>query len=265
MKIIKLLGNGTFGSVFLYQIEEKLYAVKRVVNSNISQNEILYHTIVNGHPNIIGLNNTVVEEDNTYIVLDYAEKGDLFKYIKDVKVLNEAITQFYMIQLFNAVDYCHKSEIAHCDIKLENIFLDKYYNIKLGDFGYSRHIKTDPKLISGTIHYMAPEILQKNIIDDCKIDIYACGICMYIMLHGIYPFNGSNLSETIKSIKIHKYELSSNLTNECKDLLHQLLEFYPSKRISMEEIKKHPWLNEDYSVKTNKLRIVTTYTPLLTT
>jgi serine/threonine-protein kinase SRK2 len=244
IEFIKNIGSGTFGSVDLYNIFDKLYAIKCIPDKHPIDNEILNHYILKNHPNIIGFIKVCYANNNAYIVQEYAENGDLFDYFQKYSPLSEYVIFYFMKQLFNAVEFCHFNNIAHCDIKLENILLDKDYNVRLTDFGYSRNIITDKKSRIGTLHYMAPEIINNQLVDDTKIDIYACGVCMYILLHGKYPFYGFNFKEICINIIKNNYEINNHLSIECIDLLKKLLEFDYTKRISISDIKKHNWFQK---------------------
>jgi serine/threonine-protein kinase SRK2 len=245
MSFIKSLGKGSFGEVVLFESKNEYFAVKCIPKNKYTNREIINHALLANHSNIINFKSVSYTDEYICIVMEYAENGDLLSYIKKHKYLNECMSKYFLKQLIKAVEYCHKNDIAHCDIKLDNLLLDKNYILKLADFGYSRNISGDIKPISGTLHYMSPELIINKTIDDIRIDIYACGICLYIMLHGKYPFKLGNQEETIKSILSTKYEIKSGLTSVCVDLLDKMLEFDKDKRISINDIKNHPWLNID--------------------
>lgn len=244
IKFIKNIGEGTFGTVSLCNILNTPYAIKCIPDKHDITNEIFNHYLLQNHPNIIGFIKVIYDNKNAYIIQEYAENGDLFTYLKKYCPLSEYVIFHFMKQLFNAVEFCHFNNIAHCDIKLENILLDKKYNVRLTDFGYSRNIINDKKLRIGTLHYMAPEIINNQLIDDTKIDIYACGVCMYILLHGKYPFNGLNFKDVCDNIIKNKFEINNYLSIDCIDLLKKLLEGDYTKRLSISDIKSHNWFKK---------------------
>ena len=241
---IKELGRGSFGSVNLYNVANIEYiAVKKIPIKFNAKNEVINHCLLPKHPHIIEFKHVINGIDHTYIFLEYAQNGSLFDYLRQNIVLNEDMCKYFINQLIHAIEHCHKHNIIHSDIKLENVLLDKHYTVKLADFGYSRLIQSNDNRRTGTIQYMAPElIINYHNDDDRKIDIYSCGICMYIMLHGYYPFGGDKPTDLIRNIIKRNFTIADTLTSECVDLLEKMMGFDANNRISIDEIKKHPWM-----------------------
>jgi serine/threonine protein kinase len=243
MEFIKILGKGTFGSVSLYKdtLLNKEIAIKHIPYKSEYQNEIIMHNVLTGHKNIIDLIYVNPMDDHMSIILEYAEGGDLFTYVRNKIKLSENECKYFILQIIEAIEHCHMNNIVHCDIKLENILLTKDHVVKLADFGYSHYNLSIPNFVGGTIPYIAPEMIKKTILDETKLDIYAIGVCLYILLHGKYPFEANNLKEIYLQIILNKYTISDDISIICTDLLIKLLEPDPDKRISIEQIKKHPW------------------------
>lgn len=158
------------------------------------------------------------------------------------KRLNETETKFYMYQLIDAVDYLHSQHIIHRDLKLENLFLDRNMNIKIGDFGFAYQItqenQSKPKALCGTPNYIAPELLNK-----CdygfQIDIWSCGIIMYTMLVGQPPFHSNTVSKTFENILNNEYHFPHdiNISSYAKDFIRSMLCKDPLKRPSINQLK----------------------------
>jgi serine/threonine protein kinase len=125
-------------------------------------------------------------------LIEYCENGSFITYMKNQKVLNESIVTFYTEQLISAVEYIHYKGYAHLDIKLDNIMLDDYFNMRLSDFGSALKVEDDPitELRRGTPKYMAPEVLNLQpgeAFDALKADMYSMGVCIYLMLFKRFP------------------------------------------------------------------------------
>ena len=245
MEHVLNIGKGSFGSAELMfnKIDFSFSVYKFIDNKFDVRDEILNHNFVSEHENIITLKSFGTYKDYHYIEMEYAENGDLFKYIKKNGNQSEDSIRFFMKHIFNAIEHCHDSAITHCDIKLENILLDKNNIPKLTDFGYSK-FKITPKKHVGTLQYMAPELFYTNYDISNKIDIYACGVCMYTLFYGRYPFIGKTDMESLRNIMMNKYRINyENTSSEFIDLLERMFETDPDKRITVTEIKDHPWFN----------------------
>ena len=255
------LGSGAFGDVVLarHKLENKKYAVKimnknRLIKNKVSLNfikrEIDIHSKLD-HPYIISLKNYHEDENNFYIFLDYAKNGTLYNKMKKMKNGFSEETAFkYFIQTCSAIYFLHKYKLAHRDLKPENLLLDEFNNIKLSDFGWCDYFSLDSSFydICGTYEYMAPEIVKEQPYTEA-VDNWSLGVLLYELLHGKSPFyvenlyeNNENTKKLFEKIKSNHYEINSNLTSECKDLIRRLLQNKPSLRISLEEIFNHPWV-----------------------
>ena len=248
-QFIKNLSKGSFGEVKCYEnikTKEKV-AIKFVPKDRCTliQNELVNHDVVSQHPNIINIYNMFIHENDICIVLEYAEHGDLLAVMnKGCKILTEDMIKYFMKNLLLAVDHCHLNNVVHCDIKLENILINKCGDVKLCDFGYSQNINVYSKSRIGTLQYIAPEILLQNIKDYRKVDIYACGVSMYILLHVKYPFHAATPQDIMKNILLNKYDiLRTDVSESCLDIMERMLKRDPCERISMIELLNHPWFD----------------------
>ena len=262
-KIISKLGKGSFGSVFKVQNikTNEIRALKVIKNTSIiyqdddhkflKEIEIL---IKLEHPNIIKIYEYYTDDINFYLITDYISNGELYNYVYKSKSLNERQTQYIMQQLLCAVNYLHLNNIAHRDIKLENILVEQeiesngeqLLNVKLIDFGTSNYVKTENTnnftVKVGSPFYMAPEVLNKKYNNKC--DIWSSGVIMFMLLRGHPPFKGENQEELFKSIQndIINYDEMTELSELSRDLMSKMLERNVDLRYSADECLKHKWM-----------------------
>ena len=247
----KLLGYGSFGNVYLEinKINKKFYAIKHIEKKRILKalntlepiyNEIKIQSKV-CHPNIVKILYANESEKYFDIVLEYANKGNLFYYIKDNEYLSESQSFKIFIQIVNAIYFLHKNNFIHRDIKPENILLFDKNIAKLCDFGWCVEFKDEPRnTFCGTTEYMAPEMLNEKNYGK-EIDIWSLGILLYEMLHGHSPFKPDkanfNDKDVIKNIIYQKnIKYKSNLSKECIELMTHLIDKNIKRRYSLEDI-----------------------------
>ncbi|CAH9118485.1 unnamed protein product [Cuscuta europaea] len=144
------------------------------------------------HPNIVRFKEVLLTPTHLAIVMEYAAGGELFHRICSVGRFNEDEARFFFQQLISGVSYCHSMQICHRDLKLENTLLDGSTapRVKICDFGYSKSevFHSQPKSTVGTPAYVAPEVLTRKEYDGKLADIWSCGVTLYVMLTGAYPF-----------------------------------------------------------------------------
>lgn len=253
MSFLKHLGQGSYGNVWLvYNYFMKCYeAVKVVDKEKYSMQEITNHIAVNNHPNIIQFKNIIFTEKYVFIYMEYADKGDLFSLLQAQpnSCFPENIARYCFYQVMEAISYCHLKKILHRDIKLENILITSKGLLKLCDFGYSIQLdKHDVNKPAGSLGYFAPEVLLRKTHDGKKADIWSLGVLLYTMVVGKYPFEDidepKNTMKQIKNILTVNYTFPRYLSSECMDLISKILIFEPNKRLSFDEIKKHPWISK---------------------
>ncbi|KAK6454443.1 checkpoint kinase 1 [Scheffersomyces xylosifermentans] len=242
--------------VAIKYIHRQISNAKGISDSRIGL-ELQIHKECSGHPNIIGLHSFGTDNTWIYIVMEMAECGDLFDKIEPEVGIDDELAHFYFKQLINAVDYIHQKGVAHRDIKPENILIDCEGNLKLADFGlatvYKR--KNSEKRLShekcGSPPYMAPEIIEESGYDASKIDIWACGIVLIILLSGQLAWQEPSYGIDPDYTKYVDYngklmETPWNKFNTtAKVLLRSILKPDATQRISMEQIRLHPWVNHD--------------------
>ncbi|XP_075080857.1 serine/threonine-protein kinase SAPK2-like isoform X6 [Nicotiana tabacum] len=223
------------------------------------QREIVNHRSLR-HPNIIKFKEVFLTPTHLAIVMEYAAGGELFERICNAGRFSEDEARFFFQQLISGVSYCHSMQICHRDLKLENTLLDgsSTPRLKICDFGYSKSsvLHSQPKSTVGTPAYIAPEVLSRKEYDGKTADVWSCGVTLYVMLVGAYPFEDPDdprnfrktLTQRILSVQ---YSIPSyvRVSKECKHLLSQIFVADPEKRITMEEIKKHPWFVKNLPIE----------------
>jgi serine/threonine-protein kinase SRK2 len=258
------LSSGAFGFVQLARNvqTEELVAIKFIergdrVNKYV-ENEILNHRMLR-HPHVIEYKEVFLTAEYICIAMEYASGGSLFTYVQRAVRLKEAAARWFFQQLIIGLDYCHRKGVVNRDIKLENTLLQMVQGLplpllKICDFGYSKaHFMSAPKSRVGTLAYMAPEIIQATgNYDGKKADIWSCGVMLYVMLFGQYPFETQqgphqNQATRIQYMmdRISRMQLalpdSVEISPECRDLLCRTLVADPSARITMSDIQRHRW------------------------
>ncbi|CAA2984823.1 serine threonine- kinase SAPK2 [Olea europaea subsp. europaea] len=263
-EILKNLGSGNFGVAKLVRDKwtGELHAVKYIergkkIDEHV-QREIMNHRALK-HPNIIRFKEVLLTPTHLAIVMEYAAGGELFERICNAGRFSEDEARFFFQQLISGVSYCHSMQICHRDLKLENTLLDgsSAPRLKICDFGYSKSsvLHSQPKSTVGTPAYIAPEVLSRKEYDGKIADVWSCGVTLYVMLVGAYPFEDPgdprNFKKTINRILSAHYSIPDyvRVSKECKHLLSQIFVADPEKRITIPEIKKHPWFLKNLPVE----------------
>ena len=179
-------------------------------------------------------------------MLEYVEGGELFDYVSCYGALQEEEAVRLFRQIIAGLSYCHRFNICHRDLKPENILLDKDRNIKLADFGMAALQPSDRWLNTscGSPHYAAPEIIYGRKYRGDKADIWSVGIILFAMLNGFLPFDGGDVTSTLRLVKKGEYYLPPTLSPESADLIQRILQKRPEDRISMNAIWSHPLLKK---------------------
>ncbi|CDF32209.1 SNF1-related serine threonine protein kinase catalytic subunit alpha KIN10 [Chondrus crispus] len=251
----KTLGVGSFGKVKLAEHEPtgKKVAVKILNRHKIraqQMEEKLKREIkilkMCLHPHIIRLYEVIETSTDVFVVTEYSSGGELFDYIVERGRLAEADARRFFQQIISGVEYCHKHMIAHRDLKPENLLLDEHSNVKIADFGLSNCMRDGwfLKTSCGSPNYAAPEVISGKLYAGPEVDIWSCGVIVYALLCGTLPFDDESIPYLFRKIKGGLYILPSYLSDSSKDLIAKMLVTDPLKRITIEDIRRHPWFLE---------------------
>ncbi|KAJ6806571.1 serine/threonine-protein kinase SAPK10 [Iris pallida] len=255
-ELVKDIGAGNFGIARLMRDKQsrELVAVKYIergekIDENV-QREIINHRSLR-HPNIIRFREVILTPTHLAIVMEYASGGELFERICNAGRFSEDEARFFFQQLISGVSYCHSMQVCHRDLKLENTLLDGSTapRLKICDFGYSKSsvLHSQPKSTVGTPAYIAPEVLLKKEYDGKIADVWSCGVTLYVMLVGAYPFEDPeeprNFRKTIQRILGVQYSIPDyvHISEECQHLISRIFVANPATRITIPEIRTHSW------------------------
>ncbi|XP_061176559.1 ribosomal protein S6 kinase 2 alpha-like [Saccostrea echinata] len=260
-ELLKVLGQGSFGKVFLVRkITGKdagtLYAMKVLKKATLKvrdrertkmERDILADV---NHPFIVKLHYAFQTEGKLYLILGFLRGGDLFTRLSKEVMFTEEDVKFYLAELALALDHLHSLGIVYRDLKPENILLDHEGHIKLTDFGLSKEsIFEEKKTYSfcGTVEYMAPEVVNRK-GHSTAADWWSFGVLMFEMLTGALPFQGSNRKDTMTQILKAKLGMPQFLSSDAQQLLRALFKRNPLNRLGsgpngIEDIKKQPFFS----------------------
>ncbi|XP_038706824.1 serine/threonine-protein kinase SRK2I-like [Tripterygium wilfordii] len=253
---VRDIGAGNFGVARLMRdkVTKELVAVKYIergdrIDENVRR-EIINHRSLR-HPNIVRFKEVILTPTHLAIVMEYASGGELFERISNAGHFSENETRFFFQQLISGVSYCHAMQVCHRDLKLENTLLDgsPAPRLKICDFGYSKSslLHSQPKSTVGTPAYIAPEVLLRQEYDGKTADVWSCGVTLYVMLVGSYPFEDPDeprdFRRTIQRVLSVQYSIPDGIqiSEECRQLISRIFVADPAARITMPEIKNHPW------------------------
>ncbi|KAE8233281.1 hypothetical protein CF326_g1681 [Tilletia indica] len=247
----KTLGIGSFGKVRLathsltgHRVAMKFISKRKITAMDMGgrvKREIQYLKLLR-HPHIIKLYEVISTPTDIIMVIEYAG-GELFEYIVERGRMPEDEARRFFQQIICAMEYCHRHKIVHRDLKPENLLLDEFMNVKIGDFGLS-NIMTDGDFLKtscGSPNYAAPEVISGKLYAGPEIDIWSCGVILYVMLVGTLPFDDEYIPQLFKKINGGIYLLPAFLSPEVKSLLQSMLVVDPVKRITIAEIRNLPW------------------------
>ncbi|XP_041116897.1 calcium/calmodulin-dependent protein kinase type II subunit gamma-like isoform X8 [Polyodon spathula] len=203
------------------------------------------------HPNIVRLHDSISEEGFHYLLFDLVTGGELFEDIVAREYYSEADASQCINQILESVSHIHQHDIVHRDLKPENLLLAskmKGAAVKLADFGLAIEVQGEQQAwfgFAGTPGYLSPEVLRKDPYGK-PVDIWACGVVLYILLVGYPPFWDEDQHKLYQQIKAGAYDFPSpewdTVTPEAKNLINQMLTINPAKRITADQALKHPWV-----------------------
>ncbi|VDN29788.1 unnamed protein product [Gongylonema pulchrum] len=179
-----------------------------------------------------------------YLVTEYAANGEIFDLIAKQRRLSEESARLKFIQIISAVDYLHKLKIVHRDLKAENLLLDANLNIKIADFGFSNFYSNSGTLdtFCGSPPYAAPEVFEGKRYTGPEIDVWSLGVVLYVLTCGVLPFEGSSLQALRDRVLSGRFRIPYFMSTDCENVIRRMLTLDPKKRATIEQVKKHRWL-----------------------
>ncbi|XP_062357239.1 serine/threonine-protein kinase ULK3 [Cinclus cinclus] len=255
------LGSGTYATVYkAYRKRDTREVVaikcvnKRSLNRASVENLLTEIEILKTirHPNIVELKDFQWDGDHIYLIMEFCAGGDLSRFIRTRRMLPEKVARVFLQQLACALKFLHDHNISHLDLKPQNILLSAPENpqLKLADFGFAQYMSPwdEKHVLRGSPLYMAPEMVCRQHYD-ARADLWSVGVILYEALFGKPPFASrsfAELEEKIRSDRAVELPSRPQLSLECRDLLGQLLERDPRKRISFECFFAHPFVDMEH-------------------
>ncbi|KAK6927298.1 Protein kinase domain [Dillenia turbinata] len=251
-KMGKTLGIGSFGKVKIaehaltgHKVAIKILNRRKVKNMDMEEKVRREIKILRlfMHPHIIRLYEVIETPTDIYVVMEYVKSGELFDYIVEKGRLQEDEARNFFQQIISGVEYCHRNMVVHRDLKPENLLLDSKCNVKIADFGLSNIMRDGHflKTSCGSPNYAAPEVISGRLYAGPEVDVWSCGVILYALLCGTLPFDDENIPNLFKKIKGGIYTLPSHLSPGARDLIPRMLVVDPMKRMTIPEIRQHPW------------------------
>ncbi|XP_054935214.1 serine/threonine-protein kinase BRSK1 [Physeter macrocephalus] len=195
------------------------------------------------HPHVLKLHDVYENKKYLYLVLEHVSGGELFDYLVKKGRLTPKEARKFFRQIVSALDFCHSYSICHRDLKPENLLLDEKNNIRIADFGMASLQVGDSLLETscGSPHYACPEVIKGEKYDGRRADMWSCGVILFALLVGALPFDDDNLRQLLEKVKRGVFHMPHFIPPDCQSLLRGMIEVEPEKRLSLEQIQKHPW------------------------
>lgn len=262
------LGSGTYAVVYKAYRKSgsrQVVAIKCVLKSSLNKastenllTEIELLKKLN-HENIVRLEDFQWDDQYIYLIMEYCSGGDLSNFIRSKRTLPENILKRFLQQIAKAMRYLREFNIAHMDLKPQNILLTSEYNptLKIADFGFSKHLFKGDELhaMRGSPLYMAPEIICKGTYDS-RVDLWSIGVIIYECLFGRAPFASRTFKELENKIwdsKPVEIPYGVNVSENCRDLILRLLRRDPDERITFDEFFNHPFVDLEHCASNESL------------
>ncbi|KAF7481494.1 Hypothetical predicted protein [Marmota monax] len=260
-RLEKTLGKGQTGLVKLgvHCITGQKVAIKIVNREKLSESvlmkverEIAILKLIE-HPHVLKLHDVYENKKYLYLVLEHVSGGELFDYLVKKGRLTPKEARKFFRQIVSALDFCHSYSIceaqlhlpglSHRDLKPENLLLDEKNNIRIADFGMASLQVGDSLLETscGSPHYACPEVIKGEKYDGRRADMWSCGVILFALLVGALPFDDDNLRQLLEKVKRGVFHMPHFIPPDCQSLLRGMIEVEPEKRLSLEQIQKHPW------------------------
>jgi len=254
------VGEGTFGKVKLgtHQKTQEKVAVKILEKDKVQSYPDVQRVIrelqilkLLRHPHIIHLYEIIENNKRLYLIMEYADGGELFTHISKRTRIPEREAVGLFRQIISGVDKIHMMNVVHRDMKPENVLLDSWNNVKIIDFGLSNRFTQHQKLNTacGSPCYAPPEMIQGKEYVPQLCDVWSCGVILFAVICGYLPFDDRKTSGLYKKIENGDYQCPDHCSEGVRDLLSKILQPDPAKRYTIDRIRRNPWFNSSELVK----------------
>ncbi|XP_020844216.1 LOW QUALITY PROTEIN: serine/threonine-protein kinase PLK4 [Phascolarctos cinereus] len=260
-RVGSLLGKGSFAGVYRAEsIHTGLEVAIKMIDKKAMhkagmvqrvQNEVKIHCQLK-HPSILELYNYFEDSNYVYLILEICHNGEMNRYLKNrMKPFSESEARQFMHQIITGMLYLHSHGILHRDLTLSNLLLTRNMNIKIADFGLATQLKMPNEkhyTLCGTPNYISPEVATRS-AHGLESDVWSLGCMFYTLLIGRPPFDTDTVKNTLNKVVLADYEMPTFLSQEAKDLIHQLLRRNPAERLSLSSVLDHPFMCRSSSVR----------------
>jgi serine/threonine protein kinase len=260
-RIDRVLGQGAYAVVRLAfekatnaRVAIKSYEKFKLIDANRRKNVKREIAILSqlDHPNVIKLVTWLETPTQYNLIMEFVSDRSLYHYLKSkaLRKVSEAEARVIFRQIVAGIAYCHNHNVAHRDIKLENILIDDHHRIKVIDFGFA--INTSPKdkhsTFCGTPSYMAPEIVNKKEYFGHCVDNWALGILLFALLNGRFPFKGSDEKDLYRRISRGQFEVPAEISSGARELIQKILNINPAERYTTKDVDCLPFARAKQNV-----------------
>ena len=252
-KLLNVIGCGAFSVVYKCErmSDNVIFAIKIIPKKLVKseddkkrlQREIDAMVMVK-HDSIVELHDFFQNDDHFFLVIDFCHDGEMFHVLEEKGRLTDGMIATIYTQIVSAVEFCHKHEIAHRDLKPQNVLFTHYPVLKIADFGLCGYTSPNQKMktFCGSPCYSAPECLKMTSYDGKKSDVWSLGVILYELATYQHPWDVNNIPKMIEQIKFAKYTIPRSVSNSLADLIRSILKLNPADRPTCQEILQHPFL-----------------------
>lgn len=198
------------------------------------------------HQNIVRLYESFETPQHIVFVMEVCGGGDLLTYVRKRRKLKEPIARHLFAQIVSGMNYCHRKNVLHRDIKLDNILLNSQGNVKICDFGVSKLVKNGETMKEqcGTPAYIAPEVFENKGYIGYASDVWSAGVVLFAMLYGAVPFKATNMTDLYRQVLQSSPTYKTDISDEAISLLKAILTRNPKERLTCDQIINHPWMKK---------------------
>lgn len=247
--------KGAYGKIMLAKdkVTSEKVVIKKIPQSTPARmitNEVKAGKLIGTHSNIAGLLQYNEKTDFHYLIFQHINGQDLFSYLEKLNFSPRTETEARSIitQILSALQHIHNHNIAHRDVKLENVLIDNRGRVFVVDLGLCAFIEEN-KLCRdwcGSDNYLAPEIVRRNAYNGYKADVFSTGVVLFALLFGVFPFENLRVNgvQSLRTLRA-RFPSDVKVSLSAKELLLKMLEDDPEKRYTVADVLKHEWIADD--------------------